>query len=246
MTSPVLARDLPDGTRRYAHPVTGEEVFSVTTVLSVIAKPRLAGWAARQAAEYAVTNWRELADLPVSQRVSAIKGAHERMAAKAAATGDAVHELIEAWSCGVAHPDPPREISGFTGQYISFLTDVRPQFLENEATLWSHRHGYAGTCDWIARIGERVILGDTKSGKRVYPEAVLQVTALANADVILHADGTEEPLPPCDELAILHIRPRSWKLVPVKLEDVNMDTFLAALAIRKWQDAVAPRLLEAR
>jgi hypothetical protein len=239
VTSPALARELPDGSRRYTHPVTGAEVPSVTTVLSVIAKPALPGWAARTAAAYAVANWDTLGSLAISERLDLIRCAHEREAQAAASTGDTVHEMSERWATGTPFT-APAAIKGFTDQYIRFLIDVRPRFTENEVTLWSHRHRYAGTCDFIAEIDGQIILVDLKSGKKVHPEAALQVSALANADVIIREDGTEEPLPDITGLMILHVRPRSWKLIPVRHREQNTAAFLAARDLWGWRHEVAP------
>ena len=244
MTSPVLARDLPDGSRRYVHPVTGEEVPSVTTILSVIAKPALTGWAARTAAAYAVSNWDQLAAMRVSERTELIRHAHDREAQAAARTGDAVHAMIEAWAAGRPYPELPKQAGGFASQYAAFLLEARPRFLENEVTLWSRADRYAGTCDWIAEIGGTVILGDTKTGRRVYPEAALQVSALAHAEVIVRADGTEEEMPVIGGLAVLHVRPRSWQLITVSRETENVAAFLAARDIWGWQHEVAPAVYQ--
>jgi hypothetical protein len=245
VTAPELAREMPDGSRRYIHPVTGQSVPSVTTVLSVIAKPKLTGWAARSAAQYAVANWEMLSQLDAAERCELIMTAHERSSGAAASKGDTVHELIQAWSTGVPFPEVPKEVGGFVSQYISFLMTEQPVFLANEVTMWSHEHGYAGTCDWIARIGTGIILADVKSGRRAYPEAGLQVAALAGADVIIAADGTERELPVISSLAVLHIRPRSWKLIPVKHRQENLAAFLAALQLWRWQHETAPDVLEA-
>src|SRR5690349_18139839 len=142
MTRPALAREMPDGSRRYVHPVTGEIYPSVTTILDMINKPALIGWAARMAAEYAVSQWDELGELPPLERVAPIREAHQRVAGDAAGKGDAVHEVVDSWMSGKPHPDSPKAIAPFVSNFISFLTDVRPVFLENEVTLMSREHGY--------------------------------------------------------------------------------------------------------
>ena len=56
MTLPPLVKGTDWG-RAYIHPITGECVPSVTTVLKVVHKKELDGWAARMAADYAMKNW---------------------------------------------------------------------------------------------------------------------------------------------------------------------------------------------
>lgn len=240
MTAPVLAITQPDGSRKYRHPRTGEEVPSVTTVIkNGFFKPALTTWAARKAAEYAVANWQELGHLPVAEKVDRIRFAHERIAGDAGAKGDAVHEAIDAWQKGEAH-EAPRGVGSSLNQFIDFVFTERPVFLETEVTLWSRTHQYAGTCDWIAEIGGKIILGDNKTGKGVYPETAVQLAALAGCDFIIREDGTEEEIPALEELVALHIRPRSWRVIPVARREECFAAFLNARALLNWRDNIAP------
>ena len=245
MTSPALAVETSYG-RGYVHPVTGETVPSVTTIMKVgLAKPQLVSWAARMSAEYAVKQWDELSELPDWEKVAKIRDAHVQVADKAADIGDVVHDLIDAWNKGDPYPDPrlPRQIDGFVNSFVKFMTERRPEFIESEVTLWSRTYDYAGTADWIAVIGGRVILGDNKTGKRVYDEVGLQLAALANADFIIREDGSEEPLPVIEGLAALHLRPRSYRLVEVLDREECFRAFLACRELFEWHQVTAPEVL---
>lgn len=244
MTAPSLAVTTNTGARVYRHPISGEEVPSVTTVIKGgVPKPALIPWAAKMAAEHAVANWTRLSTVPHVQRINEIKNAHRTYTEERATVGDLVHTLIECWSTGTPYPRWGDEVDSFANQFISFMIAKRPEFIENEATLWSRSHGYAGTLDFIARIGGRVILGDVKTGKRVYPEVGLQLAALANADFLIRATGEEEPIPPVDAMAALHVRPRSWKLVEVDRTAECFGAFLAAKEVMNWDRNVAPHVL---
>lgn len=243
MTAPALAVTQPDGSRMYVHPLTGEKVPSVTTVIDMIAKPALIGWAAKMAAQHAVANWARLSGLPVQERIDEIRGAHQQYADKKADLGDRVHELIDAWSRGVPHEEAGRDADPYVNSFIAFMSAKRPVFAGNEVTVWSRRHGYAGTADWIARIDGKMVLGDNKTGRRLYPEVGLQLAALAAADFIITPDGAEHPMPELDGVAALHIRPRSWKLVPVTERKACFEAFLAARRLIDWDRETAPVLL---
>lgn len=245
MTSPKLAVEQPDGTRRYVHPVTSEEVPSVTTVLGMINKPRLPGWAARKAAEYAVRHWDEMVELPFPEKVDQIRLASERESAAARELGTAVHELIEDWGKGIPHENSPR-IAGHANQFISFLMKEKPEFTEQEVTLWSRTHAYAGTADFIAVMHGSTYLGDVKTGRNIHPEAAIQVSALAECDFIIREDGSEEPMPVIDFLAVLHIRPRSWHLIHAGNRAENFSAFLAARELWDWEHDTAPVCLGRR
>lgn len=55
VSGPALARTTSRG-RVYQHPLTGENAWSVTTILDALPKKALVGWAAREVAEFAVAN----------------------------------------------------------------------------------------------------------------------------------------------------------------------------------------------
>jgi hypothetical protein len=225
---------MPDGSRRYVHPVTSEIVPSVTTVMDVaIAKPKLINWAARQAAQYAVANWSSLSEIAPAYRVREISEAHSRTAQTAADKGDLVHELIDQWNKGEAM-EVPKTVSAQVNQFVDFMMTRKPKFLANEVTVWSRTYGYAGTADWIAEIDGKVVLGDNKTGKRVYSEVGLQLAGLRHADFIITPAGEELDLPPVELVAVLHIRPRSWRYVLVGNDEANWSAFKAAKTIYDW------------
>lgn len=245
MTSPALAYWTPSG-RGYRHPITGETAISVTTAIKALDKPNLVPWAARMAAEYAVKNWDTLAGLETDARIADIKDAHKRRSGDAADLGTSVHEALDLWVNGQPMPEWPKSIAGHMRQFGEFLAARNPTFLQTEVTVWNRTLGYAGTFDWLAFIGDQLTLGDTKSGKGVYPEVGLQLTALAHAEFIIHPDGREEPMPEVDLLGALHIRPRSWALIPVTRSDETWRAFKAALELSKWTRDTAPNVLGAR
>lgn len=245
MTSPALAVEMPDGTRCYRNPRTGETAPSVTTIIAAgIPKIALCGWHDRLSAEYADANWAELTPLASWERIERIRAAPDAERQRAADLGTAVHSAIDDWATGKPH-NHPKEVGSYLNSYISFLSEKRPRFIENETTVWSRTYGYAGTLDWIAEIEGKTYLADTKSGRKVYPEVGLQLAALAHADFIIRDDGTEEPIPEFGFLAALHVRPRSWRFIPVGHHELNFKAFLACREIYSWTHDVAPHVLEA-
>lgn len=245
MTAPALAVWTEDG-RGYRHPITGEIAIGVTSALKALNKPALVGWAAKMAAEYAVKNWDDLAALDADERIADIKVAHKRRSEAAAGLGDAVHDAADRYVRGEPSPERDKSIAGHMRQFDDFLAKRSPDFVQTEVTVWNRSLGYAGTFDWLAFIGHQLTLGDSKTGKNVYPEVALQLTALAHAEFIIHPDGSEEPMPQVDLLAVLHLRPRSWALIPVAQSEESWRAFQAALELTKWQRDTAPHVLGAR
>lgn len=244
MTAPKLARTLADGTRRYVHPRTGEVAYSVTTIIKGgVPQPWMGPWAAKMAAEHACANWLRLSKLPHNQRIAEMKNAHVQYAEKAAKLGDIVHSLVECWMTGQAFGETPKEISGYVNNFIDFLHSERPEFIENECTVWSRTHGYAGTADFIVRVKGKTLVADLKSGRELHPEIGMQLSALAHADFILREDGTEEPLPEIQGLAGLHVRPRGWKFPEIQESEACFKAFLAAKRVMEWAQDTAPKVL---
>lgn len=236
MTHPKLAVETPHG-RKYVHPLTSEEWYSVTTVLgNGIPIPALVPWAARMAAQ---CSWeimsRPLTEWTEERFVDYVSTAYERYTQECADVGDEAHNSADAYLNG----NPDGNSVGHMRQLQSFLDTSGYTPLYSEVTLLNRDPGYAGTADLIACApsGE-VVLVDYKTGKAVREKDMLQVEALARAKVILHEDGKESDPPPVSSVGILHLRPRSWwfhhNTNPVA-RNRNWDAFLGAMLVADWR-----------
>lgn len=234
MTHPPLAVETPEG-RMYVHPITGEAVYSVTTIIDRGIPKELADWAARQAAKYAVEHWHELTLKPEAERIRLISQAHERARLKAAGRGDVIHASAEAQVKGTPDGKSPHHM----GQLEDFfkVSGYRPAY--TEVTVWHRTMEYAGTADLIVLDRtDRHILIDYKTGRGIWPEMAVQVEALARAEFIITEKGEEIPLPHIEEVGVLHLRPKSWWYHPVTGEDAaerNWSAFLGAKQISDWR-----------
>lgn len=263
MSGPKLARSTTKG-RTYQHPVTGETAWSVTTIMDAgLPKPALVGWAARMVAEYAVANRARLDALlggvrlvrdgddrlvvsdpnAVDAAVDWLKGAPYRDKDRKANIGTAIHARIEARILGTPMPEPADELRPRLAHFEAFERAFKPEWLMSEATVWNRTESYAGTLDWIARIGRTVVLGDTKSGKDVYPEVAIQLAAYQRAEFVLLPDGTEEPMPETQGACVLHLTDDGYRLVPVHVTDDTYRTFLHCREMFRWKDEYAKRSL---
>lgn len=250
MTAPKLARPARPGEpgyetggRVYEHPLTGSVVPSITSVISVVDKSALKFWSARVAAEYADANWDALTTEP--DRVNLIKNAPWRTSDKAADAGNMVHDWIDSY---VKTGSPPErwQLQGASitarrmwQSFQLFIQAYKPVFTDSEFTVWSEQYSYAGTMDWSARIGDWLVLGDTKTGKGVYPEVGLQLSAGAFADYIIGPDGSQREIPQFDRFAVLHIRPTFVQLSPVGFISECFEGFKAARQLKVWKDNVS-------
>lgn len=238
MTIPPLAVENPDGSRAYVNPVTGERAPSITTVLKCISKPQLDGWAARATARYAAEHWDELDDTDPAERLEILKTAYQQESQPKADRGTLVHELCEMWAKGTPGK-VEKSVDSYMTQFFRFLGEVNPEYVEAEGTVWNRRHEYAGTFDAIAVIDGHVTLVEIKTGRGVHPEFAMQMAAQSHGEFMVDAEGKEWELPQITRHALLHLRPRSWRLIPVYEVESSYSAFLAARRILRWHEETA-------
>jgi len=191
--------------RQYQTP-DGERYDSVTSILSVVGKPALINWAAnteRALVIEAASNLWE--DIPINgkkmsrtayvatltERIGKQK-AHQKELAKAADIGSQVHALIE-WNLRrelgqIVGPEPTVQDKA-AWAFMSYedwrkATKLVPVAIEQ--VVWSTQHRYAGTMDLFADVliepyGSCHVVLDWKTGKGIYPEALLQNAAYVQA-----------------------------------------------------------------
>jgi len=202
---------------------------SVTSVIGMKDKPALIGWAANQAAEYSQTHRDALNQLEPDAAVAAIKGAWRRNRDKAANFGTAVHEAIETGKT----PEDDR-LAAYVRSSQRALQDLGVDVTNQEITLVSVQHGYAGTADILGTsLDGRVIL-DWKSGKGLYPEAAMQLIALMMCDHII-ANGELVQWQPCDVGFAVRLTPTRWYYEKIEADSPQgataFDAFLGLIPV---------------
>lgn len=212
------------------------KIPGVTAILGDgLAKPALVAWAANQTAAYAVDHWDELAELPLSQRMTRLQKARFEDLDAASGRGTAVHKLAQRLVAGdrVDVPDP---LAGHVESYVKFLDQWDVQPLLVEATIVNRRHGYAGTLDLVSDFPtlDQRLLCDVKTARSgVFPDNALQLAGYRYADAYLHG-ATEKPMIPVDGCAVIHVRADGYDLVPVEAGPVEHRFFLYAQQMWRW------------
>jgi hypothetical protein len=134
---------------------------SVTTVLSVMAKPQLDDWKLQQVAERAYANPPQGGEEAGTYARRTIDGAFEQVS-DAADLGTAIHSAIEAHFKG---DDVPEAMLVFIQPTVAALEAAGIKIVQHELRLVNHAIGYAGTTDAVMiRDGQQGIL-DFKSRK---------------------------------------------------------------------------------
>lgn len=173
--------------------VGGVKMRRVSSVLSVINKPALVGWAKNVTADAFERALRDedvrggLRDLVASEgEAGPLYDAWvERLVAwgrraadvhrdNTAQRGTDLHAAIEHAILG------PGEPGGIGLQADNFLSDRGMGIVATEYVVWDHNRCIAGTVDAVARDDDGALyVVDWKTGKGVYPEMALQVAAYA-------------------------------------------------------------------
>lgn len=155
----------------------GKSMTGCTTVLGMIAKPALIGWAARMASEYVVENLKDLNDL--EEVCEQAKKAHLMERDKAAEVGTDVHAIIEDLiksamqiNAGVISADMKSECKQ-AQHFIDWTLNHKIKFLESEKQVYSEKLWTAGTYDFKCEIDGKIYLGDIKTSSGIYDRTPL-------------------------------------------------------------------------
>lgn len=246
MTSPALA--VPVGTGRgYVHPITKKTVPSVTTILSVLDKPALPRWAAKETAQFAIDNKDSWVNLPADAALDLLKGAAWRKRDRAADAGTDAHSYMESLMNGSvdinAQFDPPG-LGLAAANVRAILKRLQPTPISIEGTVWSDNYGYAGSYDAIVQIDGKTTLVDLKTSSGVYADYALQLSAYKFAETILLPDGQELVMPEIEQCQIWHApKDGKWSVVNVDVDRAEFNVFLAALETFKWKNERAKVVL---
>lgn len=237
MTTPALAETVKGRGRHYRHPTTGDLVPSVTNILSVINKPALMGWAARQVAIMAAEMREVLPTMEHDEVVDLLKGAAARSSNRAGSRGTDVHQWIADELSGVA----TYELSGPAADYLhaarSWLNDYNPAPVTIETTMFHAL--YAGTADAVVEIeGSRWLL-DFKTSRGIYDEAALQTCALANCFLWMQGEDAVDA-GRIDKIGVVRFDAKGkYEVREVTDVETHQQMFLALVSLWNWQhDAI--------
>jgi len=216
------------------HYTIGERtVDGVTSVLEIIAKPALIAWAANKTSEYIDQN------LPVGQPIDEImkmrlvkdcKSAYRKKAQDAADIGTMFHDWVHSYIIGKNPKIPTNEmLKKAVEQFLNWVKERDVKFIDSERRVLSLMHGYCGTCDFIAKIGKKLVLGDIKTSTGIWEEYYLQVSAYA------HAFMEEFPLIKIEDLFIIRCSKTGEFEIGEAMDVHNsFQAFLSALSLHRY------------
>lgn len=152
----------------------GRPYVSVTHALNCIDKPALRYWFGKEVYLAMV------ADPTLSQKEAL--SAPYKTSDEARARGTTVHSIVEAYKkSGIKITPDIKHLKGYAEAFHKWVQDNDIEIVENERTVYSEKHKYAGTLDLIMKKGGDTWVCDVKTGKDIYQEAYLQLSAYKHA-----------------------------------------------------------------
>ena len=249
------------------------KLWSVTTLLKLgmgTSDP-LVNWAVRATNTYALENMDVVGPLYTRDPEAAIKMVGQsryQKTGKAMARGTELHKAAEALALGVTPDAVDVDALPYVEQFKRFLEDFAPTFHMAEAPVYSPKHYYAGTLDFIMEIDGQMLVVDAKttdkspdSGKSrpPYPETALQLVAYRRATEVgvlaerrmaqgkryymYDPSGEHSPMPETDGAAVLVVSPFDYMFVPLRTDDEVWRSFLAVREVARWQVDISKRVI---
>lgn len=166
---------------KHTYTLDGKRMYGITTILNVISKPKLIGWAARMAVEFlkkhfdltgrALNEWsfKEWKDI-----LERAKNAHRKKKEKAGEKGTDVHaEIEEIIKSTIADKD--KGLTGATTKggkqienFLDWAINNKVKFLESEKQLYHEDLFIAGTVDFIFEKEGKTYIGDVKTFAKMW------------------------------------------------------------------------------
>lgn len=167
--------------KEHAYLWNGDFVPGVTTPLNELDKPGLVGWAAGLASDY----WRKAIEAGRTDYAAIqaeAKKVYDLNRESAAAIGTNVHAYAEAYFKKEPLPELlTDQAKKGVEAFHDWLGKHKIEVLAVERLVFSKQHYYAGTCDFIAKIDGRLVVGDIKTSTGIYNNHRFQVAAYQHA-----------------------------------------------------------------
>jgi len=231
-----------------------ERFPSVTTIIKQLDKPALPRWASRSVAEYVAAYCERVTEEKLLwpeikahlSNVDKIKNVPWDYAEQRRDLGSNLHDLAERY-VGGSVIDPRvfgSDIRPYVESFLKFQEEFGPEYLAMECGVFNRTHNYAGTLDCIVslpKFGPVLWVGDYKVSKDTWPEHRLQLAALAHAEFIGLADGTEIEMPKVERGFNLLIGDAGYRLMEWPIGDHEFDAFLHLRGLRDFTtDGIKP------
>lgn len=246
-----------DGESRF-YEVEGVGKFpSVTTILGVIAKPALIGWAKKMVALAIEPTLKGIKDgsipldsIDVELILKNAKANPKEVTEEAGDIGTQVHKHLEdivknkianpqiewnafeiAWNETSNDLPIDKRVVSCVDAFFKWAIEVDFKPVVSELMVYSKKLGYAGTLDTAGIVNGVLSVIDFKSSKAYYDEMGIQISAYRHA----YAEMTKAKR--VDGMMILRLGKEDGEFEVIKVNNApqNMLAFKGALALWKWK-----------
>ena len=157
---------------KHQYKYRGQIIPSVTTVLGIISKPQLVGWASRMCAESIASSWepgKAYDELEIQAIIEAGKNSYYQKKIDAGTVGSFLHSFIEKFIKGENPGMPVNEsLQKSVNQFLDWVKEHDVKFLVSEQQIFSKKYQYTGTLDFICTIDGKMYIGDLKTSNAIY------------------------------------------------------------------------------
>lgn len=166
--------------------IDGNTYPSVTTILNVLDKPALIGWAANMAVEYIKQQIENNPDfaMDIETILEAAKTEYKTVSVEAADIGTEIHDLISIYikSGQDAIGEMCDEVQNGFLAFLDWEKENIDTWIESELEVFDPINCYAGRLDSIAKMKNgKIYVIDFKSSKGFYPGYDMQCAAYRGA-----------------------------------------------------------------
>lgn len=249
MAAPELARFAKENDgdgRYYVHPLTGQRVPSVTSVLRLADKSGLAQWAADQCLQWCIDNWYVLSERSNEAAFHLARHKWTKVRDERAQVGTGVHETIEALHTGGwDFPELDDEQQRIMQHWYQLNEEHDIQPIHSEFTVWDAEREYAGTADGLWVIDGVRTLVDIKTSKSHWPEHDAQLAALYYAPIRMEKVGedswNENENERAERAAVIHLREDKHEIIWIDNLDLHYDVFMGYRKVHLAKEALKKR-----
>lgn len=201
----------------------GNLMLSVTEILKIIDKPALRYWFGQEVYYAMLKNPSLNEKEALSAPYSSSTGSANR--------GKTVHSIVEAYKV-TGKIQVAEEYQLFADAFYQFMDEMKPDIIEQEKTVFDEAQMIAGTLDMYCSINGRLYVLDVKTGKDIYAESELQLSAYAH---MLRSEGKK-----VDGIAVLLLEIGADKKPTGKYKFATReecwDVFVHAKKLYEWQN----------
>lgn len=172
---------------KHVYKLDGKRMTGVTTILGVINKPALVGWAANMAVDYIKENCEYIGNtfedrdgdyyLVSPTELQEARKAHTRKKDARAVEGSDVHAEIETYIKACIEEDghavtlldhEMAQPADSFARFVRWAVDNKVQFLESEKVMYHPEWFVGGTADFVCLIDGKKYVGDIKTQKKIW------------------------------------------------------------------------------